>query len=198
MDEQKPSTYDEILAAQVNELPEFKATEGIEEAAEAALAAIRQRSFSGRNPELGKMIKCQVCGLRHRAAIICKQRFVYLYTEQDLESGVATDIVSELPLPGQKKTLKMVVGAKQFQGKRKRQRPNHSHLQIVEITKDLYGREEEYDRENKEHLALLGKIRAAAIGIWKQRRRRAAKLKRRQQDVSRRINRGLLQGGFRP
>jgi hypothetical protein len=26
----------------------------------------KQRSFSGRNPELGKMIKCVQCGLRHR------------------------------------------------------------------------------------------------------------------------------------
>lgn len=26
----------------------------------------RQRSFSGRNPTLGKMIKCLLCGLRHR------------------------------------------------------------------------------------------------------------------------------------
>ena len=25
------------------------------------------RSFSGRNPELGKMVNCQLCGLRHRA-----------------------------------------------------------------------------------------------------------------------------------
>lgn len=28
--------------------------------------AFRQRSFSERNPELGKMIKCALCGRRHR------------------------------------------------------------------------------------------------------------------------------------
>src|SRR5271163_2853913 len=27
---------------------------------------LTKRSFSGRNPELGPMIKCQQCGLRHR------------------------------------------------------------------------------------------------------------------------------------
>lgn len=27
---------------------------------------LKRRSFSGRNPELGKMIKCQLCTLRHR------------------------------------------------------------------------------------------------------------------------------------
>lgn len=38
----------------------------LELAAEKALAAIRQRSFSGRHPDLGPMIKCGQCGLRHR------------------------------------------------------------------------------------------------------------------------------------
>ena len=31
--------------------------------------AFRARSFSGRNPELGKMTNCPACGLRHRAAV---------------------------------------------------------------------------------------------------------------------------------
>jgi hypothetical protein len=29
-------------------------------------AALRNRSFSGRNPQLGRMVKCQICGRRHR------------------------------------------------------------------------------------------------------------------------------------
>jgi hypothetical protein len=32
----------------------------------AALAAIRARPYSGRNPQLGKMINCDLCGNRHR------------------------------------------------------------------------------------------------------------------------------------
>jgi hypothetical protein len=35
----------------------------------------KEKSFSGRNPELGKMIKCQICNRRHRTAEICLQRF---------------------------------------------------------------------------------------------------------------------------
>lgn len=31
--------------------------------------AFKQRSFSERNPELGKMIKCQLCGQRHRDSV---------------------------------------------------------------------------------------------------------------------------------
>jgi hypothetical protein len=34
---------------------------------------IAERSFSGRHPELGKMKKCQICGLRHRSSIVCKE-----------------------------------------------------------------------------------------------------------------------------
>jgi hypothetical protein len=34
----------------------------------------KDRSFSERNPELGKMIKCQVCLRRHRSSIVCKER----------------------------------------------------------------------------------------------------------------------------
>ncbi len=31
--------------------------------------AFRERSFSGRNAELGKMMDCPACGFRHRAAL---------------------------------------------------------------------------------------------------------------------------------
>jgi hypothetical protein len=43
--------------------------------ADIALKEIRSRSFSGRHPELGKMIKCQICGTRHRSSKICKFRY---------------------------------------------------------------------------------------------------------------------------
>lgn len=54
-----------------------KGTEASQRAAEQALQAIRERSFSGRHPELGKMINCQFCGLRHREnERKCEQKFV--------------------------------------------------------------------------------------------------------------------------
>ena len=37
-----------------------------EQAAELALKAIQSRSFIDRHPELGKMVKCHMCGRRHR------------------------------------------------------------------------------------------------------------------------------------
>lgn len=41
-----------------------------------ALQAITERSFSGRHPELGKMINCKFCGHRHREnERNCKQVF---------------------------------------------------------------------------------------------------------------------------
>jgi hypothetical protein len=35
----------------------------------------RSLSFSGRHPELGKMIKCDGCGRRHRSSIIHERKF---------------------------------------------------------------------------------------------------------------------------
>ena len=43
-------------------------------AAEAAIKKIHQRSYADRN-NLGKMIKCQVCKLRHRQPQ-CKAKYV--------------------------------------------------------------------------------------------------------------------------
>lgn len=44
-----------------------KNVDGIQELAQKALIEIKHRSFSGRNPELGKMINCGRCSLRHRS-----------------------------------------------------------------------------------------------------------------------------------
>lgn len=44
-----------------------------------AIARIREKekekSFSGRHPELGKMINCRICDRRHRSSITCVQVF---------------------------------------------------------------------------------------------------------------------------
>lgn len=64
----------EMLTEPVKFEPPIVAQE-VADAVQQALVDIRGRSFSGRHPELGKMIKCPVCGLRHRAAQKCEQRF---------------------------------------------------------------------------------------------------------------------------
>ena len=73
-----------------------------------AIAKLREdiadRSFSGRHPELGKMIKCQICGLRHRSSIVCKQRFALR------EDGEPVGLAAQ--------TRKGVFGAAQFAKKR--------------------------------------------------------------------------------
>lgn len=62
--------------------PEFKSTL-TQAQLDAATAEIAGRSFTGRHPELGKMINCAVCGLRHRAINKCEQKFTYTVKDKD-------------------------------------------------------------------------------------------------------------------
>src|SRR6266478_8922059 len=57
-----------FIPVEVTDSPEmeFKASPEALAAADEALGDIKDRSFSGRNAELGKMINCQVCQRRHR------------------------------------------------------------------------------------------------------------------------------------
>lgn len=52
----------------------------VNKAVQDAIAKLREdiadRSFSGRHPELGKMINCKICGLRHRSSIVCKENVI--------------------------------------------------------------------------------------------------------------------------
>jgi hypothetical protein len=100
------------------EYEEPKAAPGVAEQADKVLADLRSRSFSGRHPELGKMIKCQVCGRRHRAVEKCEQKFVELYIEEDIETGEKTTVFATALQPGKKPTLKQHIGAAAFKGKR--------------------------------------------------------------------------------
>jgi hypothetical protein len=43
----------------------------------------KEKSFSGRHPELGKMVNCPVCSRRHRTAEICIQ--VFAKNEDEVE-----------------------------------------------------------------------------------------------------------------
>lgn len=58
----------EKIAEEIRQEDLSKAVEKFEE-------SFHDRSFSGRNPELGKMIKCDGCGLRHRSSIIHERKF---------------------------------------------------------------------------------------------------------------------------
>jgi hypothetical protein len=131
------------------------------------------RSFSGRHPELGKMIKCAVCGRRHRSSVVCEQKY----------SFEAKSRPRHIP-------------------KAKRYFPHHSKsdLQLIERTRVVFNRNVPH---NGNWFPLLD-----TESLMKTSRREAqkelvaeeeaiAKKKRRQRDISRRINLGLLPGGSR-
>lgn len=85
-------------------------TEAGQKAAEDALKSIKERSFAGRNPQLGKMINCQYCGMRHRendTLLKCEQKFIKELTPPE---GL-----TEL-------TPHQVMGAKFFERRRKQSR----------------------------------------------------------------------------
>jgi hypothetical protein len=69
MAEDQPELNKEpILTGAIDDLNLQIAVEQFEE-------SFHDRSFSARNPELGKMIKCDGCGLRHRSSIIHERKF---------------------------------------------------------------------------------------------------------------------------
>jgi hypothetical protein len=116
---------------------DFKATIEAIQAADAALAAIRARSFSERHPELGKMVNCQVCDLRHRASQKCEQKFKQLWIDEDLETGELSIQYAIVPLPGQKGTPKSIVGAAHFAKKRRNPHPSRRKLQFIRLVRKL-------------------------------------------------------------
>jgi hypothetical protein len=96
-------------------------TEAGQKAAAEALEQIKNRSYAGRHPELGKMINCQYCGLRHREndqLRKCKQTFVTKTREGDLLQGELQPPEGMTQL-----TTRQIFGAAMFN--RRRQRPRN-------------------------------------------------------------------------
>jgi len=136
--------------------PEF--TPMAEEKVQAALKAIRQRSFSERNPHLGKMIKCQVCNRRHRAApkrtsekppfqIIyvtdCEQKFTNVKNgfecfREDPEKGTLVPDLRTAVDPDFQPTIRQIMGAAAFAKKRHNRHPNMKQLQLIERTRKVF------------------------------------------------------------
>jgi hypothetical protein len=53
--------------------------ESVRVAIEKFQETFRERTYFQRHPELGKMVNCAVCGMRHRASQVCEQKFVKGY-----------------------------------------------------------------------------------------------------------------------
>jgi hypothetical protein len=131
-----------------------------------------KKSFSVRHPELGKMIKCQVCLRRHRSSITCEQKI----------------------LTPAAQTRKGIRGAQAFA--KKRIRPHHSHarLELVQMTQDLFPKY--FSRiEDAEKAMQAARGEAQAVLSRKSRLRRHKLVL--QQHRSRQINAGLFSGGIR-
>lgn len=144
------------MSEENNQIPEFepaKPTAGGLVASVLALEEIKRRSFSARHPELGRMIKCQVCQTRHRDSKKCEQKFVELWVEEDLETGEKTIVYAtavqpkgiEIPsqISAQQPTTKQIVGAAAFKGKRLHPHPNRRNLQLIEAVRNFLP--DEYD-----------------------------------------------------
>ena len=168
-------------------------------AVDQALKDIRDRSFSGRHPELGRMIKCQVCRTRHRGSQ-CEQKFAVLYITEELNDETGQfEIVRESSLA--KDTLKGVAGAAQFKGKRKMSRANQRGLQLVELTQTLFPKYQDHTSVKEADGVKTVEVtfptskeamhaaRGEAKAILKRARDKVRKKKRKQQKLSRKINR---------
>ena len=160
-----------------------KPTEGGLVASVLALEEIKKRSFAGRHPELGKMIKCQVCNRRHREVIKCEQKFVELWIEEDVKTSEKTVVYATAVQPkgtevrgqisAEQPTMKQIVGALAFKTKRLNPHPNKRNLQYVELVRALTP--DEFDEADLEKAKKRAKrILAKKLGrfgflppIWK-------------------------------
>jgi len=132
----------------------------IQQAVEKFREEFKQKSFSGRHSELGKMINCVICSRRHRSAEICLQRFAK--NEQGVE----------------------LIAKGYGHGKGRLHRHwNRRSLQVVDLTRRLIpsypNGEEDFKKARSRALNLLRKI-------WHATSQRVQA----QQKLSRRINRG--------
>ena len=150
-----------------------------------------EKSFSGRHPELGRMINCQICGNRHRehdSIVVCTQRFCT--SKHDSSVLLTSDSAHDGPA-----TIKDVIGAAAFAKKRRNPHFSHRRLQLVQMTQQIF--HEEFEPYFTDHVSSMKQARMIAAIALKNARRVRSQSKQHQQDCSRRINRGLLPGGAR-
>lgn len=144
-------------------------------AAEKALAEIRLRSFSGRNPELGKMINCH-CGLRHRASIKHEVRYAHrwivvdgvkVYTEELLIAGDTPETMFDRTVEAdiQAKQARIILGApvrKNFSSPRWNPHKNQKMLRYIRIVRNNLP-----DEYTPEDLDKARKIASISMGFQK-------------------------------
>lgn len=105
--------------------------DALKTAVEGFKARFEARSYSERHPELGRMLKCQICLQRHRSSKVCSQKFATRCHDPAPEGEKKLLIASQT-------TIRGVWGAAGFA--KKRRKPHHSHwtLRLVQLTQDLF------------------------------------------------------------
>lgn len=176
----------------------------------AATKILRNRPFSQRHPELGKMINCQFCNTRHRAnERKCEQKFTNVvgdfeyFREEETKDG-ETILVPDLRTairPDEKPTKRQVNGAAYFHKKRHHPHPSKIKLQFIERTRAVFEAEgfslektegQTVEEFNTQFQKDLHRARIGAARQLRKERRFSSRAVRRVQDTSRRINKGLL------
>jgi len=119
----------------------------VAQAADKALKEIRSRSFSGRHPELGKMVKCQVCERRHRSSIVCEQKFsTGRYDLRDPKPLLIAGVTPETETVVESRKIRALIGARLFAKKRLHPHPNKRMLRFVELVRQFTP--DEYEQED--------------------------------------------------
>ena len=141
----------------------------------------RLKSFSERHPDLGKMIDCRLCGRRHR--------------EGD-------PLAKESRAHGEQKFGDVEIPSRSVTFKKQRINPHHNDKvrRFVRLTKKIFDEDiapyfHAETPEEQENLVRRAQRRAAHILRKFSIKPRIAR--KHTQDVSRRVNRGLLPGGSR-
>jgi hypothetical protein len=146
----------------------------LQEAVDKATKALRSRSYSGRHPELGKMIKCAACGRRHYDFKICEITYA--------KDADGNEIVNPW-------------GARSNIRGRFHPHPSKRKLQLVQRTQKVFY---EYQPYFKDAHDCMVEARTEAGRQLKAERKAESKRIRHQQKHSRRINLGLAAPGTRP
>jgi hypothetical protein len=153
----------------------------------------RAKSYTDRNPQLGKMYKCAICGDRHYSTKICTP----VYATHDKEGDPYFE--DESPVLASQTTRKGVLGAASVAKQRFRPHRHPLTLELLHLTNlffDLVSlRAEIKGDKNQPDITRCVDKAADIIRFRFHAKRRHAQ---RQTDVSRRINAGLVQPGTRP
>ena len=177
---------------QENKLPE-EVKANLDAAVASFLAEYKAKSFSGRHPELGKMVNCPICDLRHRSSVTCKQRFTIDPKTKETRELRPPDGLTGL-------TRFQVLGRKPFAGKRINPHYSKKRLQLVQRTIERFplhnGLWPSTEGKTTELVAMEVARREARADLREQ-LVAARSVKQSTRHRSRRINHGLLEGNSR-